>query len=154
MEIRALNYDDAERCDEIVRSLPWHFAQDEGQRQCAIAVRNQRGFVVEVAGVVVGFVTYQRHFESAGEITWLAVHADHRRKGMGRQLLHHGHAVLHGEGLKLMTVLTVSPGEPDDRADGYGATVRFYQSCGYELTREFVDLWPGSRAVLMTRWLD
>jgi ribosomal protein S18 acetylase RimI-like enzyme len=37
-----------------------------------------------VLNTVVGFLTLQRHFNHAAEITWMAVHASHRHHGVGR----------------------------------------------------------------------
>jgi ribosomal protein S18 acetylase RimI-like enzyme len=40
-----------------------------------------------VDGTVAGFLTVQRHFEQAAEITWMAVHARHRHRGVGSALV-------------------------------------------------------------------
>lgn len=85
--IRELRVADADRCDAIIRSLPDWFANDEGVAQCAEAVRSQPGLVQEVDGEVVGFLTWKRHHPEGAEITWLAVHADHREGGIGTALV-------------------------------------------------------------------
>lgn len=36
---------------------------------------------------MIGFLTVAHHFEAASEITWMAVHADHRDRGVGRALI-------------------------------------------------------------------
>jgi len=48
--IRPLEAADAEACDAIVASLPYHFGLEEGRRECAAAVRSQRGLVAEREG--------------------------------------------------------------------------------------------------------
>lgn len=154
MHVRSLQLDDAQACDKIVLSLPWHFGQEDGRRDCAYAVRNQNGLVAELSGPVVGFLTFQQQFDAAAEITCLAVHNFHRRNGIGHSLIEATHSLLAGQGVTVVCALTVSPNDSDgSRADGYGATRRFYQSCGYVLTKEFADLWPGNKAVLMTKHL-
>ena len=40
-----------------------------------------------VDGAVAGFLTVERHFDHAAEISWMAVHADHRRRGLGHLLV-------------------------------------------------------------------
>jgi hypothetical protein len=83
VHIRPLRRTDAERCDLIVASLPYHFGQEDGRRACAQAVRSQSGLVAVLDDTVVGFLTLQRHFDHAAEITWMAVHADHRHHASG-----------------------------------------------------------------------
>jgi hypothetical protein len=36
---------------------------------------------------VVGFLTVVHHFEATSETTWMAAHADHRDRGVGRALI-------------------------------------------------------------------
>jgi hypothetical protein len=49
VQIRPLHTEDAERCDQIIASLPYHFGQEDGRGECADAVRSQPGLVVAVA---------------------------------------------------------------------------------------------------------
>ena len=85
--IRALVPADAERCDEIIKSLPDWFGNDEGIAECAAAVRSQPGLVEVADGEVTGFLTWKQHHPGSAEITWLAVHADHRGRGIGTALV-------------------------------------------------------------------
>jgi ribosomal protein S18 acetylase RimI-like enzyme len=87
VQIRPLHTEDAERCDQIIASLPYHFGQEDGQRECADAVRGQPGLVAMLDHAVVGFLTVDRQFDQAAEITWMAVHAGHRHQGVGRALI-------------------------------------------------------------------
>lgn len=45
VEVRALRPADAEACDAIVASLPYHFGQEDGRAECARKVRSQPGLV-------------------------------------------------------------------------------------------------------------
>ena len=65
--IRALVPDDAERCDEIIQSLPDWFGNDEGIAECAAAVRAQPGLVEVVGGEVAGFLTWNHHHPASAE---------------------------------------------------------------------------------------
>jgi hypothetical protein len=38
-----------------------------------------------VDGAVAGFLTVERHFDHAAEISWMEVHAGRRRRGLGRR---------------------------------------------------------------------
>lgn len=154
--IRALAPGDAGACDAIVASLPNHFGQEEGRRECATAVRTQRGLVAERDGEVVGFLTVEDRFDRAAEITWMAVHAAHRHGGLGTALMDRLAADLTAAGRRLLLVLTVSPSDgPDENDDGYESTRAFYVANGFALARDFAGYWSGGDTpVLMVRMLD
>jgi ribosomal protein S18 acetylase RimI-like enzyme len=156
--IRPLEVSDAPACDAIIASLPYHFGLEEGRLECAAAVRSQPGFVAERDEEVIGFLTEQHRFADAAEITWMAVHADHRRGGVGRALMDRLVADLEADGRRLLLVLTVSPNDPPDdpghEADGYGATRSFYTANGFVLARDFAGYWGDhDTPVLMVRTL-
>ena len=152
LRLRSLRAGDAECCDRIIASLPYHFGQEDGRRECAHAVRSQPGLVAVLDGAVVGFLTVQRHFDHAAEITWMAVHARHRHRGVGRALVDRLCADLAAEGRRLLLVLTVSPSDPGpEPPDGYQATRAFYQAMGFILARDLPGLWPDDTAVLLVR---
>jgi hypothetical protein len=46
---------DATSCDEVIRSLPYHFGDPDGQRECAEAVRTSPGLVATRDDRVIGF---------------------------------------------------------------------------------------------------
>lgn len=148
--IRALQRRDAAACDEIVRSLPYHFGDAGGREQCARDVRTSQGLVAVEDGAVVGFLTLCHRFPETSEVTWMAVHADHRRGGVGRAMIAELRARLRAEGRKLLILFTVSDIE-DERhvADGYAGTRAFYRAVGFIPARDFPDLWPGNPALLL-----
>jgi hypothetical protein len=71
LAIRRLTAADAAACDEIVRSLPYHFGDPDGRRECAEAVRRSAGLVAVREGRVIGFLTVAHHFDATSEITWM-----------------------------------------------------------------------------------
>jgi ribosomal protein S18 acetylase RimI-like enzyme len=152
--IRALGPEDANACDGIIGSLPYHFAQEQGRRDCAAAVRGESGLVAIRDDEVVGFLTYVHRFDEAAEITWMAVRADRRRSGVGHALIDRLAEEMVAEGRRILMVLTVSPSdggpEPDD---GYGSTRAFYRSTGFMLGRDLRGEWDADTAVLMVRTL-
>lgn len=153
-EVRPLAAADAEACDVIVAGLPYHFGIEEGRRACAAAVRRAAGLVAVEDGDVVGFLTYEERFDEAAEITWMAVRADKRRRGIGHALIDRLVEELRAEGRRVLLVLTVSPSDPGPEPDdGYGATRAFYRSAGFVLGRDLRGEWDSDTAVVMVRTL-
>ena len=150
--IRALAHTDAEACDAVVRTLPYHFGHEGGQAECARAVRTQDGFVAVEEGEVVGFLTLLRHDPRSAEVTWMAVRADRRRRGIGRRLIELAVDDLARDGVKLLSLLTVAESEPEEReSDNYADTRAFYDALGFVPLRELaLESWD-ERAVMLVR---
>jgi GNAT superfamily N-acetyltransferase len=127
--IRPLDLSDGTACDAIVASLPDWFGLEEGIRECAQAVRTQPGLVAEVEGEVSGFLTIARPYPQAPEISWLAVHARHRRRGIGRALIRALNEQLRTHGDRLVLVKTLS--DRTDPGPEYAETRAFYRAMGF-----------------------
>ena len=84
--IRDLRPTDAGSCDAIIAGLPDWFANEDGLRECAQAVRTQPGLVSERADRLAGFLTYNADADAAG-ITLMAVESALRRTGIGAGLI-------------------------------------------------------------------
>ena len=154
VSVRALGPEDANACDGIIAGLPYHFANEQGRRDCAAAVRREAGLVAVEDAAVVGFLTYAHRFDEAAEITWMAVRADRRRRGIGHALIDELSRRLVEEGRRVLLVLTVSPSDPgDEPEDGYQSTRAFYRSTGFVLGRDLRGEWDSDTAVLMVRAL-
>lgn len=153
--IRPLAPTDAEACDAIVLTLPYHFGDEDGRAACARAVRTDGGLVAVDEGEVIGFLTLVRHDPRSAEITWMAVRADRRRRGIGRQLIERAADDLSHDGVELLSVLTVADSEPDERAgDNYADTRAFYRALGFVALRELaLEEW-NERAVILVRTLS
>jgi ribosomal protein S18 acetylase RimI-like enzyme len=150
--IRILHAGDAARCDEIIAALPYFFGIQAGVDACAAAVRTHRGWVAEVDGVVAGFLTVEQLINP--EISWLAVHPEHRHRGLGKALVSAAVDVLVSEGHTLLTVLTLGPSVVEQPADNYSSTRRFYRSVGFEAVRELDLVGWEQAALLLVRRLD
>ncbi len=120
---------DSAACDAIVASLPDWFGLEEGIRECAAAVRTQPGLVAEVNGQVAGFLTLTRPYAPTPEISWLAVHARDRRRGIGRALMVAVSDQLRTHGDRLVVVKTLS--DRSDPGPEYAQTRAFYLAMGF-----------------------
>ena len=153
--IRPLTTADAPACDDVIRSPPYHFGDPDGQRECAEAVRTSPGLVAIRDDRVGGFLTIPHHFPATSEISWMAVHADHRGQGIGRALIGRLADQLRREGGRLLLVTTLSSlaAEPGV-ADGDNRTRAFYRSVGFIPARELPNLWPNHPALLLAMPLE
>ncbi|HEX5938000.1 MAG TPA: GNAT family N-acetyltransferase [Actinomycetota bacterium] len=150
--IRPLGPSDADACDRIVASLPYHFGVEQGRRDCATAVRSETGLVAVEDDEVVGFLTYVPRFDEAAEITWMAVRDDRRRQGIGHRLIDRLTEFLRTDAKRVLIALTVSPNDPgSEPEDGYAATRAFYRSCGFVLARDLRAEWETDTAVVMVK---
>jgi ribosomal protein S18 acetylase RimI-like enzyme len=135
--IRPLASADAEACDAVIATLPYHFGDPSGRAECARAVREQEGLVALDEGAVAGFLTLARHDPRSAEITWMAVHAGFRRQGLGRALVEEAARRLAHDGVQLVSVMTLGPSAVERRAsDNYADTRAFYDALGFLPVRE------------------
>lgn len=150
--IRPLEPGDAPACDAIVASLPYHFGDEHGRDLCAAAVREQAGLVAVSGDVPIGFVTWRPWYAAAIEVTWMAVHADGRRSGVGRLLVE---ALVReaAPAVRYVVVTTLSEATPEPGVeDGYAGTRRFWQRCGFEPVWDPAGWWNDeNQAVVMIR---
>lgn len=155
MDIRPLTERDAAACDAVIQTLPYHFGDEAGRAECALAVRSQPGYASIVDDELVGFVTTATWFDHAVEITWMAVAHRCRRRGIGRRLLDElvRDAADAGRRSLLVTTLSESTAEPGVE-DGYSSTRRFYRANGFEPLWEPHGWWNDhNQAVLLQRRL-
>ena len=151
MLVRPLSKADAPACDAIVASLPEWFGVQEGIDECARAVRTQAGLVWEQDGQVFGFLTVIRPTPRSAQISWLAVHAEHRGRGVGTALVEHLVRELARDSVHLLVVETLS--DREDPGPEYAATRAFYLARGFVPAAE-LDLYPDNPIQLMSRTLE
>ena len=153
--VRPLAPPDAPACDAIVASLPYHFGDEHGRELCAAAVREQAGLVATAGAGPIAFVTWRPWYAAAAEITWMAVHAGERRRGVGRLLVDELVQILPAA-TRYLVVTTLSERSPEPGVeDGYAGTRRFWQRCGFEPVWEPAGWWNDeNQAVVMIRPLN
>jgi GNAT superfamily N-acetyltransferase len=136
--VRRLTSADVDSCIAIVAGLPDHFTPDVSE-----TVRGELGsteaWVVADGDDVVGFAVVAQRSARAVEITWAAVRADVRARGLGTQLVDAVLDHLRGAGVQLVEVKTL------DRTAGYEpyeATVAFWEARGF-VQVDMIDPLPG-----------
>ena len=150
--IRSLEKADTDECDRIIASLGDWFGNEEGVRLASDAVRCQSGLVADDGMNVVGFATWVKHSEAAAEITWMAVHRQHRHVGYGSELIARLSHILRDEGVSFLSVKALGS-ESDD--PWFAETRAFYEAHGFRLLMELPGLWgPGNPCLIMVRMLD
>lgn len=82
----------------------------------------------------------------------MAVQADARSRGVGRQLHRHGERWLLGQGARHLQVKTVAAGHPSPE---YAETRSFYMALGYDELEVFPDFWrPGLPVLQLIKALN
>jgi GNAT superfamily N-acetyltransferase len=149
--VRPLAPTDAPTCDEIILSLPEFFGHEGGRADCAAAVRSQAGWVAEADGRVIGFATWQQRTSVTAEVTWMAVHRDHRHRGTGTAIIEAVALDLIDHGYKMALVMTSAASkQPGDEPDTYEATRRLWIARGFLPLTE-LDIWDTNVALLLVR---
>ena len=132
-------------CERVLRSLPQWFGIEESLQAYARDAGTLPTFVSEAGGGVDGFITLQRHFETAFEVHCLAVHADSRGTGIGRALLAHASAWAVAQGGRFLQVKTLAAGHP---SAAYAETRAFYERAGFVPLEVFATLWSTAHPCL------
>jgi ribosomal protein S18 acetylase RimI-like enzyme len=91
-------------------------------------------------------------FEETVEVTYLAVHADYRNRGLGSELLRAARDDARDQGAWCLALLTLGPSAA---SSAYEETVLFYRSRGFWRVKEMpLTAWNGAPALLMLATLD
>ncbi|MGH6719705.1 MAG: GNAT family N-acetyltransferase [Alphaproteobacteria bacterium] len=122
----------------ILEALPAWFGIRSARDAYVVIAARERSFVAEADGTPVGFLTLKRHTSVAWEVAVMAVRPEHRRRGIGRFLIHAAEAYAHGRGAHYLTVKTLAPSA---RHTGFARTRAFYRAMGFEPIEVFPTLW-------------
>lgn len=151
IRVRPLALPDAPACDAIVLGLPEFFGHEGGRADCAAAVRSQAGWVAERGGRVIGFATWQQRTAQSAEVTWMAVHREHRHTGAGTAIVERLAADLATRRFRLAFAMTsAAHKQPLPGPDPYDDTRRFWVRRGFLPLTE-LDIWDTDVALLLVR---
>jgi GNAT superfamily N-acetyltransferase len=138
MDVRAATAQDAVACVAIVAGLPDFFTDDVPDKVRS-DLRDHGGWVIDEAGVVVGFVIVEPRGTHAAEILWAAVAADRRGAGLGTRLVNHVLDELSADGVQIVEVKTLDPSADYAPYDG---TRAFWLARGF-VQLDTIDPLPG-----------
>ena len=132
--IRRAMASDSDEVRVIIEQLEWHTFDPEAFREFytrALTVPHYPMWVYEEEGRVIGVVTLMiktpiHHLRTTGEIVELAVHEDHRNRGIGTKLLYFIHDYARENGFS-----EIELNSKKIRVDAH----RFYYRHGYEALR-------------------
>lgn len=146
-----LTRDRAAACEAIGRALPAWFGIEEGLEDLRHCAETQEGVVAVADGDTIGFITLVRHFPETWEITWMAVHPDWHRRGVGRRLVDAAVRRCREAGATTLLVKTLADSHPSQE---YARTRAFYAAMGFRRLEVFPDLWgPHNPCLLMARMI-
>ena len=139
INIRPISIDDHQAIMVLVTELPEWFEERTRNHSISIDLKHQDGFVAEIDGTIVGFVTL---FVSEGRLNigWLGVKRTRHRKGIGSRLLTKVELKAKDMGLKEIGTYTLGDGVENIP---YEATRAFYWKQGFKIYQRNKTDYPG-----------
>ena len=126
VRVRRMEPADVEAVVAVARSLPQWFTES-GVANMTVDLANNLGFVAEVEGRIVGFVSWFS-YEGVAQISWMGLRPDYHRQGLGRRLLEELERWLRASGARVLRVQTL--GDSVDY-EPYERTRAFYRRLGF-----------------------
>ncbi|HXF90409.1 MAG TPA: GNAT family N-acetyltransferase [Candidatus Nitrosotenuis sp.] len=123
-------------CQEITHDLPEYFGLPEVNEQYFQGMLTRFSFAAKLDGHYVGLLTLEFPYPETANIYWMAVKRDFQGRGIGRKLVHTASNYVLKQGIKTLTVETLSPVHADQN---YLKTYPFYINSGF---RPLFDLKP------------
>jgi GNAT superfamily N-acetyltransferase len=152
LSVRALDPDDIQQCDEILRSLPEWFGIEQSIADYVRRLDSMPGVVALVEDRIVGFLAVHHHNLLASEIHVMAVRRAHHRRGVGRAMVREIERQARTQGRRLLQVKTLGPSDSDRH---YARTRAFYEAMGFVPLEETVAFWgPENPTLILVKALQ
>jgi ribosomal protein S18 acetylase RimI-like enzyme len=137
-------------CREMLESLPeWFGIPASVENYVATADDLPMLACFDPAGDVMGFVSVKTHTAYAAEVYMMGVKGPWHRGGIGRALIEAAAELAMSQGVRFLTVKTLSPSNDDPN---YARTRLCYEAIGFLPIEEFPTLWgPENPCLLMVR---
>ena len=137
-------------CREVLESLPeWFGIPASVENYVVTADQLPMLACFDPAGEVLGFVSVKTHTAFAAEVYVMGVKRPWHRRGIGRGLIDAAAELAVSQGVRFLTVKTLSPSNDDPN---YARTRLFYEAVGFMPIEEFPILWgPENPCIFMIR---
>ncbi len=133
-------------CEKILRSLPDWFGIESAIIDYIKDVRTMETWSVVVDNEEVGFLSINKHNISTAEIHVMGILPSFHGQKIGTNLVQAVEQDLFAQGLKFLTVKTLSGSRPNKE---YDLTRQFYLRSGFLPLEEFKTLWGEANPCLM-----
>ena len=133
-------------CNELLRSLPQWFGNEDALRRYVTEVETLTTLVAYHDNRPIGLLSLHHHNDWTSEIHIVAIHPDFHRQGIGRDLLHAAESYLRTRNVHYLSVKTLAPTNPDEH---YARTRQFYFAMGFRPVEEFKTLWSEANPCLL-----
>ena len=138
-------------CAEILAALPHWFGMPASNAAYIRDVEAMPMWAAYEEGRLLGFLALGRPTPHVFEVHVMGVKPEQHGHGIGRALMNAAVAHAKANGVRFLTVKTLSSRDPDP---GYAKTRAFYEAMGFVAIDEFPELWtPDNPAVLMLKVL-
>ncbi|MCL2464440.1 MAG: GNAT family N-acetyltransferase [Micrococcales bacterium] len=152
VRIERLEIGDGGLVATLVADLPQWFARPEANAAYVAAAATMTNYVaVTPDGARVGVALVARPFPTSADVHLLAIARSWHRRGVGTAMLTAVEADLRAEGVRILTVKTLGPSDPDEN---YRHTRLFYQARGFVPVEELTGLWGDTPCLLMAKPLN
>lgn len=151
MQIREITSSKGAICAEILASLPHWFGIPASNAAYIRDVEAMPMWAAYDGDRLLGFVALGRPTPHVFEVHVLGVKPELHRRGTGRALIEQAATHARANGLRFLTVKTLSARDPDL---GYARTRAFYEAMGFVAIDELPELWsPDNPACIMLKVL-
>jgi ribosomal protein S18 acetylase RimI-like enzyme len=138
-------------CAEVLAALPHWFGIPASNQAYTRDVEAMPMWAAYDGDRLLGFIALGHPTPHVFEVHVLGVKPERHRHGTGRALMDAASAHARADGIRFLTVKTLSARDPDE---GYAKTRAFYEALGFVVIDELPTLWsPDNPACLMLKVL-
>jgi N-acetylglutamate synthase-like GNAT family acetyltransferase len=135
----------AQICDSILRSLPLWFGIESAIVSYVNDVRTMETWTAFENSEAIGFASVRLHFPQSAEIHVMGIRPNYHHQGIGHRLIQTLTSELREQGIRFLTVKTLSASRPNPE---YDQTRQFYLKEGFVPLEEFKTLWDETNPCL------
>jgi GNAT superfamily N-acetyltransferase len=128
----------SEVCESVLRSLPQWFGIESAIIHYISDVQKMQTWAVYDGDLPIGFASVNQHFPTSAELHVMGIIQKYHRRGIGHQLLKMIEDELRQQGLRYLTVKTLSESRPNTE---YDQTRSFYLRMDFVPLEELKTLW-------------